>query len=118
MIGVSLETAFFIFDRYHTFKFFLYLTDVTVDDGPFMVIPNTHLLGRELREKSWQNKGQYDVVQNRLEIDYSHLGYNKEQDRPYDWRCRNLNLVRQRRFSHGGSDKKQWGEDGYSYSLL
>ena len=78
------RNGFLHFDRYHTFKFFLYLTDVTVDDGPFMAVPGTQSLGKELREKSWNSRGQvgYDTVENRLEIDHPHLGYTKEKAQP------------------------------------
>ena len=98
------RNGFLHFDRYHTFKFFLYLTDVTVDDGPFMAVPGTQPLGKNLREKSWTHRGQagYDTVENRLEIDHPHLGYTKDQAVPITGSAGTLILFDSDVFHMGG----------------
>lgn len=49
--------GFFHWDKLHTFKFFIYLTDVnSEDDGAFTVIPGSHLQNSILRQKEWSGK--------------------------------------------------------------
>jgi ectoine hydroxylase-related dioxygenase (phytanoyl-CoA dioxygenase family) len=61
------------FDRIYTFKFFIYLTDVDDDCGPFSIIPKTHIKGKELRLKTTGNN--YESKKNRIFLDYPELGY-------------------------------------------
>lgn len=64
------------FDRTRAFKFLIYLTDcVDARDGPFSCYPCTHVLGKFLRE-AIPPKTPYDKMKNRLEVDYSALGYS------------------------------------------
>ena len=64
------------FDRIYTFKYFIYLTDVSVDCGPFSVVPKSHIKGKELR---LQTKGQYEELKNRILLDYPDLGYTSDE---------------------------------------
>lgn len=79
------------FDRNSSLKFFLYLNDVTEDNGAFYIQPGSHILGKKLREKAWGtfipspndsffkkilNKtfgNDFKNVKNRLELDYPQL---------------------------------------------
>lgn len=70
------RNGFLHFDRTYTFKFFIYLTDVNEDSGPFSVIPKSHKVGKDLRKKT---TGNYDNQKNRILLDYPNLGY-KETD--------------------------------------
>jgi len=67
------------FDRIHTFKYMLYLTDCDEDSGPFSCIPETHKIARKLREETWNRENSYDNLKNRIFVDYPELGV-KEAD--------------------------------------
>jgi len=71
------RNGFLHFDRIYTFKFFIYLSDVDEDCGPFSIIPKSHIKGKELREKTQNNS--YENKKNRIFIDYPNLEY-KESD--------------------------------------
>ena len=47
------RNGFLHFDRTYTFKFFIYLTDVNEDCGPFSVIPKTHKVGKKFKKKNY-----------------------------------------------------------------
>jgi len=64
------------FDRIPTLKFFIYLNDCIKDTGAFSYVPGSHILGKELREKTETNP--YEDIKNRLELDYPELGYKTE----------------------------------------
>jgi hypothetical protein len=70
------------FDRIPTLKFFMYLTDCESKDGPFMYVPRSYKLGRQLREAAAAATNSYDACKNRLEVDYPELGYTKESAVP------------------------------------
>ena len=79
------------FDRNVSLKYFLYLNDVTKENGAFFIQPNSHKLGKELREKAWGKfiptpndsllkkvilklfGKNFSVVKNRIELDYPEL---------------------------------------------
>jgi hypothetical protein len=79
------------FDRNSSLKFFLYLNDVTEDNGAFYIQTGSHKLGKKLRESAWGsfmplpndsllkkilNKTfgiNFKNVKNRLELDYPEL---------------------------------------------
>lgn len=50
-IGSKHEALDLHFDVRPTFKFFLYLTDTTVDNGAFTVVPGSHLQARKIRNR-------------------------------------------------------------------
>lgn len=76
------------FDRNVALKYFLYLNDVSEENGAFYIQPNSHKLGKKLREKAWgkfipteKNNliekiiirlfgKNFSDIKNRLEIDY------------------------------------------------
>ena len=58
------------YDPKRSLKFFIYLTDVSKDDGPFSVIPKTHHKGKELRESNEPNKS-------KIFIDFPQLNYSQ-----------------------------------------
>ena len=64
------------FDRIYTFKYFIYLTDVNENCGPFSVVPKSHIKGKELR---LQTKGEYEELKNRILLDYPDLGYTSDE---------------------------------------
>ena len=72
------RNGFLHFDRIHTFKFMIYLTDVTQDSGPLSVVPKSRSVGKNLRESAWEKKrnNEYDSVKNRIFLDYNELGYS------------------------------------------
>lgn len=77
------RNGFLHFDRIHTLKFFIYLTDCDEDSGPFHFVPGSHQVGKQLREQGSlsyvddfiSNKADYDEKKNRLEEDFPELGY-------------------------------------------
>tara|TARA_R110001583_G_scaffold25980_1_gene93826 strand:- start:327 stop:1001 length:675 start_codon:yes stop_codon:yes gene_type:complete len=70
------RNGFLHFDRIYTFKFFIYLTDVNKDCGPFSVVPKSHIKGKELRLNV---SGQYEELKNRILLDYPELGYTVDE---------------------------------------
>ena len=63
------------FDRIYTFKYFIYLTDVNENCGPFSIVPKSHIKGKQLRKDI---TGQYTEQKNRILLDYPELGYAAE----------------------------------------
>ena len=70
------RNGFLHFDRIYTFKFFIYLTDVNENCGPFSVVPKSHIKGKELR---LQTRGEYEELKNRILLDYPDLGYTSDE---------------------------------------
>jgi len=70
------RNGFLHFDRIYTFKFFIYLTDVDEDCGPFSVVPKSHVKGKQLRS---QTRGEYEELKNRILLDYPDLGYTSDE---------------------------------------
>lgn len=66
------RNGFLHFDRIYTFKYFIYLSDVNENCGPFSIVPKSHIKGRQLRTKT---SGQYEEQKNRILLDYPELGY-------------------------------------------
>ena len=89
--GTIGRNGYLHFDRNSSIKFFLYLNDVTEDNGAFYIHPGSHKLGKKLRENAWGsfipspndslfkkilNKTfgtDFKNVKNRLELDYPEL---------------------------------------------
>ena len=68
------RNGFLHFDRTHTFKFFLYLTDCDESSGAFRYVPGSRELGETLRTQATVDAGgDYKTIANRLEIDYIDL---------------------------------------------
>ena len=63
------------YDKKHSLKFFIYLQDTTIKDGPFSVIPRTHIIGKQLRENN------PDSTSN-IFFDYPELGYKNDDILP------------------------------------
>jgi hypothetical protein len=89
------------FDRLRCFKFFVYISDVTIKDGPFSVVPKTHIKGGELRQKSWGEKSNYDVVKNRIELDYADI-FNENEIIPIVGKRGTLSIFDTDIFHKGG----------------
>ena len=70
------------FDRIPTLKFFMHLTNIDKDNGPFCYVPGSYKLGKEMRNKSKAEESQYAKVKNRLEVDFPELGYTTESATP------------------------------------
>lgn len=60
------------FDRNWCLKFFIYLTDIDKASGAFSCSVKSRQKGEELREQAW-DVNDYDVVKNRIELDYPEL---------------------------------------------
>ena len=77
------RNGFLHFDRTHTFKFFLYLTDCDESSGAFRYVPGSRELGETLRTQATADAGgDYKTIANRLEIDYIDLNYTAEDAEP------------------------------------
>jgi len=71
------RNGFLHFDRLRCFKFFVYLTDVDKNCGPFSIVPKSHIKGKELRTSSWNENSDYGGVKNRIKLDFPDI-YNEE----------------------------------------
>jgi len=91
------------FDRLGTFKFFMYLTDCDRSSGAFSYIPDSYTLGKELREKAWEETSDYGGAKNRLELDYPDLGYKAKNAVPIEGPAGTLFAFHSDVFHMGGS---------------
>ena len=112
------------FDRNVSLKYFLYLNDVTKENGAFFIQPNSHKLGKELREKAWGKfiptpndnllkkvvlklfGKPFSVVKNRLELDYSEL-YDSSKLIPVEGKAGTLIVFDSDIFHLGGLIEKK-----------
>ena len=115
------------FDRNLSLKYFLYLNDVTKENGAFFIQPNSHKLGKELREKAWGKfiptpndnflkkvllklfGKHFSVVKNRLELDYPEL-YDYSKLIPVEGKAGTLIVFDSDVFHQGGKINKE-GEE-------
>lgn len=115
------------FDRNASLKYFLYLNDVTKDNGAFFIQPGSHKLGKELREKAWGKwiptpndsiikkllikffGKSFKEVKNRLEIDYPEL-YKPEKLIPVEGKAGTLIVFDSDIFHQGGKINKKGAE--------
>jgi|TARA_R110000824_G_scaffold43928_6_gene128200 hypothetical protein len=67
------------FDKFHTLKYMLYLEDCNKSNGAFSVVPESHIDGKFLREKAWQQTEVYQDIKNKPLNDYGEdFGYSEE----------------------------------------
>ena len=115
------------FDRNLSLKYFLYLNDVTKENGAFFIQPNSHKLGKGLREKAWGKfiptpndnllkkvllklfGKHFSVVKNRLELDYPEL-YDPKKLIPVEGRAGTLIVFDSDVFHQGGKINKKGAE--------
>lgn len=111
------------FDRNVSLKYFLYLNDVTRNNGAFFIQPNSHKLGKELREKAWGRfiptpndnllkkvvlklfGKHFSVVKNRIELDYPEL-YDPKKLTPVEGKAGTLIVFDSDIFHLGGLIEK------------
>lgn len=107
------------FDRNVSLKYFLYLNNVTKENGAFYIQPNSHKIGKELREKAW---GQFiptpndnlvsklltklfgkhfSNIKNRIELDYPEI-YDSEKLIPVEGKAGTLIVFDSDIFHQGG----------------
>jgi|TARA_R110000824_G_scaffold49483_8_gene138781 ectoine hydroxylase-related dioxygenase (phytanoyl-CoA dioxygenase family) len=58
------------FDKFHTFKYMLYLTDSDQSSGAFSCIPDTHIDGKFLRQSAWKETNVHRDIKNKPLYDY------------------------------------------------
>ena len=97
------RNGFLHFDRTHTFKFFLYLTDCDESSGAFRYVPGSRELGETLRtQATFDAGGDYKTIANRLEIDYLDLNYTAEDAKPLEGKAGTLFAFDTDTFHMGG----------------
>tara|TARA_R110000824_G_scaffold23260_12_gene83790 strand:- start:2289 stop:2945 length:657 start_codon:yes stop_codon:yes gene_type:complete len=97
------RNGFLHFDRTHTFKFFLYLTDCDESSGAFRYVPDSRELGETLRTQATVDAGgDYKTIANRLEIDYLDLNYTAEDAKPLEGKAGTLFAFDTDTFHMGG----------------
>jgi len=118
------RNGYLLFDRNASLKYFLYLNDVTKENGAFFIQPNSHKLGKELREKAWgklvptpadgltkkiRHKlfgTSFKNVKNRIELDYSAL-YDENKLVPVEGKAGTLIVFDSDIFHQGGKINKK-----------
>mgnify|MGYP001352441665 CR=1 FL=1 len=97
------RNGFLHFDRTHTFKFFLYLTDCDESSGAFRYVPGSRQLGETLRTQATIDAGgDYKTIANRLEIDYIDLNYTVTDAKPLEGKAGTLFAFDTDTFHMGG----------------
>tara|TARA_Y100001973_G_scaffold105229_1_gene177648 strand:+ start:285 stop:959 length:675 start_codon:yes stop_codon:yes gene_type:complete len=104
------RNGFLHFDRIHTLKFFIYLTDCDEESGPFHFVSGSHKLGKQLREQGnlsyvdnfISNKKDYDEKKNRLEEDFPELGYTASDATPIIGKAGTMFVFDTDLFHYGG----------------
>lgn len=112
------------FDRNVSLKYFLYLNDVTKENGAFYIQPNSHKLGKELREKAWGGfiptpndnllkkvllklfGKHFSVIKNRIELDYPEI-YDSKKLIPVEGKAGTLIVFDSDVFHQGGKINKK-----------
>ena len=115
------------FDRNVSLKYFLYLNDVTVENGAFFIQPNSHKLGKELREKAWGRfiptpndnllkkvllklfGKHFSDIKNRIELDYPEI-YDSNKLIPVEGKAGTLIVFDSDVFHQGGKINKKGAE--------
>jgi len=118
------RNGFLHFDRNASLKFFLYLNDVTKENGAFYIQPGSHKLGKKLREKAWGKLiptpndnfikkisqkffgTKFNQVKNRIEIDYPEL-YDSSKLIPVEGKAGTLIVFDSDIFHLGGLIEKK-----------
>ena len=95
------RNGFLHFDRYRKFKFMVYLSDVDETCGPLSVIPGSHKIGKELREKEWRNITTYEGLKNRIEMDHPDI-YDESKIIPITGKAGTLTIFDTDVFHMGG----------------
>tara|TARA_R110002074_G_scaffold379719_2_gene558052 strand:- start:1126 stop:1806 length:681 start_codon:yes stop_codon:yes gene_type:complete len=73
------ENGYLHFDKFHTFKYMLYLTDSNQSSGAFSCIPNTHIDGKLLRQSAWRETSIHENIKNKPLNHYKDgCGYTEE----------------------------------------
>ena len=112
------------FDRNRSLKYFIYLNDVTEENGAFFIQPNSHKLGRKLREKAWGSLiptpndsllkkvnlklfgNSFKNIKNRLELDYPEI-YEPKKLFPVEGKAGTLIVFDSDIFHKGGKIHKK-----------
>jgi ectoine hydroxylase-related dioxygenase (phytanoyl-CoA dioxygenase family) len=112
------------FDRNASLKYFLYLNDVTKENGAFFIQPNSHRLGKQLRKKAWSNLipspndslskkifirligKSFAKVKNRIELDYPEF-YDPQKLIPVEGKAGTLIVFDSDIFHQGGKINKK-----------
>lgn len=118
------RNGFLHFDRNASLKFFLYLNDVTKENGAFYIQPGSNKLGKKLREKAWGKLiptpndnfikkifqkffgKTFNQVKNRIEIDYPEL-YDSSKLIPVEGKAGTLIVFDSDIFHLGGLIEKK-----------
>lgn len=121
------RNGFLHFDRNASLKYFLYLNDVTKENGAFFIQPNSHKLGKKLRQKAWGNLipkpndsfflkiiiklfgKPFKDVKNRIELDYPEL-YDESKLIPVEGKAGTLIVFDSDLFHQGGKINKKGAE--------
>ena len=92
------------FDRNWCLKFFIYLTDIDKSCGAFSCSVGSRQKGEELRNIAWGVRD-YDVVKNRIELDYPEL-LETYPDEPVEAKAGTLIVFDTNTFHKGGQVEK------------
>jgi hypothetical protein len=125
--GSTGRNGYLHFDRNASLKYFLYLNDVTKENGAFFIQPNSHKLGKKLRQKAWGNLipkpndsflkkiiikslgKSFKDVKNRIELDYPEL-YDESKLIPVEGKAGTLIVFDSDLFHQGGKINKKGAE--------
>jgi len=125
--GSTGRNGYLHFDRNASLKYFLYLNDVTKENGAFFIQPNSHKLGKKPRQKAWGNLipkpndslfkkiivklfgKPFKDVKNRIELDYPEL-YDESKLIPVEGKAGTLIVFDSDLFHQGGKINKKGAE--------
>ncbi len=125
--GSTGRNGYLHFDRNASLKYFLYLNDVTKENGAFFIQPNSHKLGKKLRHKAWGNLipkpndsffkkiiiklfgKPFKDIKNRIELDHPEL-YDESKLIPVEGKAGTLIVFDSDLFHQGGKINKKGAE--------
>lgn len=125
--GSTGRNGYLHFDRNASLKYFLYLNDVTKENGAFFIQPNSRKLGKKLRHKAWGNLipkpndsffkkiiiklfgKPFKDIKNRIELDHPEL-YDESKLIPVEGKAGTLIVFDSDLFHQGGKINKKGAE--------
>ena len=93
-------------DKMATNKSFMYVNDVTTENGAFHCVPESQIIGEEIRRHAWAQTKDYTKLKNKVR-DYPELAELEEALIPIEGKAGSMFMFHSSMFHQGGLLKKE-----------